>query len=91
MTATAIEPLDNGAGKRRNAKQISPKEPTRPAQGHASERFLTLDQAAEYLNVSPRTVRRYVRDRRLKSYLFGGSLLRFRKSDLDRWAERWVS
>jgi excisionase family DNA binding protein len=53
--------------------------------------FMSLNEAAAYFGVSTRTIRRYVHDRRLKAYMFGGTLMRFRKADLDQWAARWAA
>jgi excisionase family DNA binding protein len=46
------------------------------------QRPLTLDEAARYLNVTPRFVRRLVAERRI-AYHKVGALLRFRREDLD--------
>lgn len=47
------------------------------------DRPLTLDEAAQYLNVTDRYVRRLVAERRV-AYHKLGRLLRFRQADLDR-------
>jgi excisionase family DNA binding protein len=47
-----------------------------------SQRPLTLDEAAAYLNVSVRFMRRLVAERRV-AYHKLGALLRFRREDLD--------
>lgn len=44
--------------------------------------YLTVDQAAEYLNVSVRFIRRLVAERRVPFHK-AGSHLRFRPVDLD--------
>jgi excisionase family DNA binding protein len=48
---------------------------------------LSLVEAAEYLNVSERFVRRLVAERRIP-YMKVGRLLRFRADDLDQFLER---
>lgn len=47
-----------------------------------SERLLTVDAAADYLSVSPKTVRRLAA--RLGGSKVGGSL-RFRRADIDAY------
>lgn len=49
-------------------------------------RYLTIDEAAEYLNVSVRFMRRVVSGRRLRHYKVG-RFLRFDRSDLDEFAQ----
>ena len=48
---------------------------------------LSIVEAAEYLNMSERFVRRLVAERRIP-YLKVGRLLRFRADDLDQFLER---
>jgi excisionase family DNA binding protein len=48
--------------------------------------LLTIKQVAEYLNVSPRTVRRFVAGRRISCVRFGRSL-RFLPADVFRFVE----
>lgn len=50
------------------------------------EQLLTIQQVADYLNVSPRTVRRLVAARRLPVVRFG-RMVRFREQDLARKIE----
>ncbi len=50
--------------------------------------YVTPQVAAEYLSVSPRTLRDWVADGRLPGYRLGGRLLRFKLSDLDALARR---
>lgn len=52
----------------------------------AREQPLTLSEAATYLNVTERYVRRLVAEKRV-AYHKVGRLLRFRASDLDRLFE----
>lgn len=49
--------------------------------------FVDERDAARYLGVSDRQVRKERKDGRLRSYKFGASR-RYRLSDLDEWAER---
>ncbi len=58
-----------------------------PPPGLASKagQLLTIEQVAEFLGVSPRTVRRLMR-RGLPSVRFG-RLVRFEQRDLLRWVE----
>ena len=49
--------------------------------------LLTIDQAAERLNVTPRFVRRLIAERRI-DYLKIGKFIRFRSDELDDWVEQ---
>lgn len=53
-----------------------------PPTSHPPSQPLTLDDAAAYLNVNPRFVRRLVAERRVAFYKVG-ALLRFRRDDLE--------
>lgn len=46
----------------------------------------TITQAAEYLNVHPRTVRRYIADGRLRAVRVGPRLLRVERNSLIKLA-----
>lgn len=48
-----------------------------------SRRLISLEQAAEYAGVSPRTVRRYVAAGRLTGYRVGPRLIRLDISEVD--------
>jgi len=50
------------------------------------ERLLTLQQVAEYLSVSPKTVRRWLSGKRLPHVRLG-RVLRFRQDEVLRWIE----
>ena len=52
------------------------------------DRFLTLKEAAAYVRLSQRTLRRQVNQIQPRPFKYGGKLL-FRKSDLDRWMETY--
>ncbi len=50
--------------------------------------WLTIDEAAAYLRISDRTLRRAVRDRAVRAYRVGGKReLRFRQEDLDAFMQ----
>lgn len=55
---------------------------TRPSD---SERiWISLNEAAEYLGVAPKSVRRYIADGRLRAYrLAGKQTIRIKAQDLD--------
>ncbi len=52
------------------------------------DRFLTLKEAAAYVRLSQRTLRRQVNQIQPRPFKYGRKLL-FRKSDLDRWMENY--
>jgi excisionase family DNA binding protein len=49
--------------------------------------LLTTDQAARYIQCSPRYIQRMVRQGRLRGLKPSGKLVRFRRIDLDRFLE----
>ena len=51
--------------------------------------FLTATAAAEYLGVSRSTFWRLRRDYPIRAYFFEVSYPRFKRSDLDEWAEQF--
>jgi excisionase family DNA binding protein len=53
----------------------------------AEDRFMTQDEACKYLSLSERTIRDRLPE--IKHYRVGKKLL-FKKSDLDRWVERFL-
>jgi excisionase family DNA binding protein len=53
--------------------------------------ILTKQQAAEYLQVTPRYLNRMVASGRLKAYRPSGKLWRIRQSDLDAFLESGAS
>ena len=58
--------------------------------GDATERsaagpWLTISEAAAYLHVPTRMIRRLIDERRCRSYKAGRYVL-FKQADLDRWA-----
>ncbi|MDQ1202726.1 helix-turn-helix domain-containing protein [Rhodococcus sp. SORGH_AS_0303] len=46
------------------------------------EKYLTQDDAAEALQVTPKTIRKYIADGTLKAYRVGGRTVRIREADL---------
>jgi excisionase family DNA binding protein len=52
------------------------------------ENLLSLKEAAEYLSVSPNTVRNYIARNGLKFKRVGPKLIKFRRADLDAFIER---
>lgn len=52
------------------------------------DRFLTLKEAAAYVRLSERTLRRQVNQIQPRPFKYGGKLL-FKKSDLDCWMENY--
>jgi len=50
--------------------------------------LMTYDQAAEYLAVSTKTLRRWVAERKIPVIIISRKLVRFRKEDLDRFISK---
>lgn len=54
--------------------------------------MLTVQQVAEYLQVHPETVRKWLRERRMRGVNVGGKGgWRVRRGDLERFIELWVT
>lgn len=51
------------------------------------EKLLTLDDLADYLNISRRTTYRLLKGSDLPAYRIGGHL-RFRREDIDLWIDK---
>jgi excisionase family DNA binding protein len=51
-----------------------------------TKRLLDIDDAADYLNVSPRFIRRLTAQRRI-NYLKIGKFVRFDQDELDDWVQ----
>jgi len=49
----------------------------------ADDRFVSIAAAADYLGVTPRTIRNMLLDGRLKAYTLGARTLRIRLSDIE--------
>ena len=52
----------------------------------AESEWLTTQEAAAFLRVSPDTLRRRVKEGRIKAYRPGGKNMRFKRSDLSQAA-----
>lgn len=61
------------------------------AAGRTTAAILTKQQAAEYLQTTPRYVERMVSSGRLRALKPTGKLVRFRMSDLDAFLEAGAS
>jgi excisionase family DNA binding protein len=48
-----------------------------------TKRRLSTDDAAEYLGVSPKLLRKAVKDKKLRAYRIGDRIYRFNPADLD--------
>lgn len=48
--------------------------------------LLTVDETCRYLKITPRTLYRYIHDRRLPGFKLGKEW-RFVRSDLEQWIE----
>ncbi|OVE78511.1 hypothetical protein BVY01_05230 [bacterium I07] len=48
--------------------------------------FLKIDKAAELIDVSPWTIRKWIKHRKIRTYRFGGSV-RIKESDLLAFAK----
>lgn len=51
------------------------------------EDLLTVEQAAAKLQVTPRTIKNWIRTGRLKGYKAGGRIWRLKESDLEAFLE----
>ena len=49
------------------------------------DELLTIEQVAERLQVHPDTVRRYIREKKLRAIRLSNTNLRVRRSELDRF------
>jgi excisionase family DNA binding protein len=50
---------------------------------NTSDRYLTIGEAADYLNVAPLTIKKMLRDGRLPGYKLGPRVVRIRLSDIE--------
>jgi excisionase family DNA binding protein len=48
-----------------------------------ADELLTIDEVAAKLKLHPDTIRRYIRDKKLKSVRIGGTAIRIWQSELD--------
>lgn len=58
-----------------------------PATPSTIDHRLTIDEAAEYVGVSPSTIRRAIARGEIPARRIGPRLVRLRMSDLDRWGD----
>jgi excisionase family DNA binding protein len=49
------------------------------------DELLTIDQVAEALKLHPDTIRRYIREKKMKAVRLSATNLRVRRSELDRF------
>ena len=49
--------------------------------------WLTLKEAANYLGICTKTLRKYVSKNKVRGYLLPGGEWRFKKEDLDIWMD----
>ena len=52
---------------------------------HVDREWLTLRGAAEYLRLSPNTIRTWISTRGLPAVKLSGTVVRIRRDELDRW------
>ncbi len=52
-----------------------------------SEELLTIEQVADRLQLHPDTIRRYIRERKLPGVRISATVVRVKKSDLDKFIE----
>jgi len=50
-----------------------------------ADELLTIDEVAAELKLHPDTIRRYIREGKLKQIRVGGTAIRIRRSELDRF------
>jgi excisionase family DNA binding protein len=50
-----------------------------------ADELLTIDEVAAELKLHPDTIRRYIREGKLKQTRVGGTAIRIRRSELDRF------
>jgi excisionase family DNA binding protein len=53
------------------------------------EKFLTVEDVAASLLVSPKTVYSWVGQGKIPHYKFCGTAIRFQEKEIIRWAESW--
>ena len=52
-----------------------------------SEELLTIEKVADRLQLHPDTIRRYIRERKLPGVRISATVVRVKKSDLDKFIE----
>lgn len=75
------------------ATQLGESEPRRPQRGtdFAKKDWLTDIELAEYLSMSPRTLRRWRLERRGPQWKKFGGAVRYSRAAVDRWVDAQVS
>jgi len=53
-----------------------------------SDELLTVEQVAAELQLHPDTIRRYIREKKLRSIRLSSTALRIRRSELDRFIKQ---
>lgn len=62
-----------------------------PVQSHqVKDEILTAAETCHYLKITPRTLYRYIQDRRMPAFKLGKEW-RFVRSDLEQWIRRRVA
>ena len=61
----------------------SPSAPTRPNRAERRRRYVKIGEAADYLQVTDRTIRQMVADGRLTAYRSGSRLVRLDLDEID--------
>ena len=54
-----------------------------------AEELLTCEEAAKYLRMTVRTLRRYIAREAIPYIRLPSGTIRFRRSDLDKWLKKW--
>jgi len=52
------------------------------------KKYISLDEAAEYLNLSHRNFKKMVRQKKIKAYKVAGKILRFDREEIERFKNR---
>jgi len=52
------------------------------------KKYISLDEAAEYLNLSHRNLKKMARQKKIKSYKVAGKILRFDREEIERIKNR---
>jgi excisionase family DNA binding protein len=62
-------------------------EDNQPGHSPITPEWLTVEQAAEWLQVSTKTIRRYIEAGNLPAVNLGGRAIRIRRQDLESWLQ----
>ena len=52
----------------------------------SNDNYIGIEEAAEYLGVKASTIRNWIKNKNMPHYRLGGKLLKFKKSEIDDWA-----